>query len=62
MKSRSIVVLKVGGLKIQPELIESVWNEIANLTFWILCGTVHGGGPQLDQALKNAKSSTRVAG
>ena len=65
MKSRSIVVLKVGGdLAIQPELVESVCNEIANLTLAGFCVVlVHGGGPQLDQALKKrGRSSTRVAG
>ena len=65
MKSRSIVVLKVGGdLATQPKLIESVCTEVAHLTtggFSVVL--VHGGGPQLDQALKKqGRSSTRVAG
>ena len=65
MSSKSIVVLKVGGdLATQPELIVSVCTEISELTaagYSVVL--VHGGGPQLDKALKGqGRSSTRVAG
>ena len=65
MKSRSIVVLKVGGdLATQSELVKSVCTEVSNLmTAGFSVVLVHGGGPQLDRALKKqGRSSTRVAG
>ena len=65
MNKRPIVVLKVGGdMATSPERLQAICAETAVLKesgFSVIL--VHGGGPQLDQALQRlGQQSTRVAG
>ena len=65
MSASSLLVLKVGGdIATNPILMTQVSKEIAVLKeFDFDVVLVHGGGPQLDQALKeNGRQSRRIAG